>query len=779
MLLCSLVAWTYDFTVGKISYIISSIDDLTVEVAEDWDRYHSYSGIVIPERVKYNGKLFTVTSIGEYAFEGCFDLTSATIPNSVTSIGEYAFSGCQSLTSITIPSSITSIGTGAFCKCKGLNSINVDNNNKYYVSIDGILFTKDKTTILCYPAKITDTTYVIPNSVKTIGYYAFDYCSNLTLITIPNSVTSIGGGAFFHCSGFTSVTIPNSVTSIGYSAFQGCSGLTSVTIGNSVTSIGGWAFEGCSDLTSITIPNSVTSIGEYAFNNTAWYENLPDGIIYMGKVLYKYKGKMPDNTIVEIKDGTVGIGGAAFADCCHLASIIIPNTVTNIGDNAFSYCTGLTTLAIPNSLTKIGDCCFYLCSNLSVIKVDERNIIYDSRNNCNAIIETSTNTIILGCKNTVIPNSVTSIQYCSFAGCSGLTSVAIPNSVTSIGEEAFRGCSGLTSVTIPNSVTSIGNYAFNGCSGLTFVTIGNGVTSIGEDAFSGCSDLTSVTIPNSITNIGDYAFSGCSSLTEVISLIEEPFKIYSSVFYEPYIATLYVPVGTKEKYEATAAWNEFTNIVERGIAPEDNGDVNYGDDEEVNGDTDLSGTVVGNVFYSIADGNGSYSSTEGCIVVKKPTTDEQVSQVEGTDLFGEQMKDNFTGIIFKIEPGSGTVKVTAETTGDMTLKIKIGDGAPMEFKLNGMMEAKLPYTVDAPTYVYIYAGSAEASGAKGARKAAGNGELKIYGISWGDGSTDGIGIIDNGQLTIDNSPIYNLNGQRVESLQKGINIVNGKKILVQ
>ena len=566
-------------------------------------------------------------------------------------------------------------------------------------------------------------------------------------IVIPEKVTYAG--------------IEYSVTSIGQSAFDYCSGLTSVTIPNSVTSIGNYAFSGCSGLTSVTIPNSVTSIGSHAF-----YKCYGLASIKVESGNSKYDSRNNCNAIIETSTNTL------IAGCKNTT---IPNSVTSIGGRAFEYCRGLTSVTIPNSVTSIGDWAFYECSGLTSVTIP----------NSVTSIGQSAFKDCYGLTSVTIPNSVTSIGNGAFYGCTGLTSVTIPNSVTSIGSEAFSYCD-LTSVTIPNSVTSIGDWAFYGCSGLTSVTIPNSVTSIGRSAFFGCSGLTSVTIPNSVTSIGNWAFRDCSGLTEVVSLIEEPFEINERVF-ATYIegnyvftdATLFVPVGTKEKYEATGGWNLFKNIEERGIAPEDNGDVNYGGNGEIGDGTDLSGTVVGNVFYSIADGNGSYSSTEGCIVVKKPTTDEQVSQVEGTDLFGEQMKDNFTGIIFKIEPGSGTVKVTAETTGDMTLKIKIGDGAPMEFKLNGMMEAKLPYTVDVPTYVYIYAGSAEASGAKGARKAAGNGELKIYGISWGDEETDGIGIIDNGQLTIDNSPIYNLNGQRVESLQKGINIVNGKKVLVQ
>ena len=207
-----------------------------------------------------------VTSIGDSAFCNCTSLTSVTIPNSVTSIGEFAFRGCSSLTSVTIPNSVTSIGDGAFASCTSLTGIRVTEGNSHYSSdASGVLFNKDKTTLVQCPGAFA--AYTIPDSVTSIGGSAFRGCSSLTSVTIPDSVTSIGSDAFQGCTSLTSVTIPDSVTSIGGWAFYYCTSLTSVTIPDGVTSIGGWAFYNCTSLTSVTIPDSVTSIGMSAFED--------------------------------------------------------------------------------------------------------------------------------------------------------------------------------------------------------------------------------------------------------------------------------------------------------------------------------------------------------------------------------------------------------------------------------------------------------------------------------------------------------------------------------
>ena len=454
LFMCATITFAYDIDVansaGKTIYYNYNSDGKSLTVT--YNKTDKYTGsVVIPGTVKWGRNYYSVTGIGYAAFRDCSDLTSVFIPNSVTSIGDYAFENCSGLTSVTIPNSVTSIGYAAFRGCLGLTSVTIP-NSVTNIGEDAFSGCSGLTSV------------TIGNSVTNIGSYAFFDCSGLTSVTIPNSVTSIGDFAFDGCDGLAEIKVANgnSVTSIGSGAFYGtawydnqpdglvyagnvayvykgtmpantsitlkdgtvaitpyaflgCSGLTSVTIPNSVTSIGSGAFNGCSGLTSVTIPNSVTSIGWKAFEGTAWYDNQPDGLVYAGNVAYKYKGTMPANTSITLKDGTVAITPYAFDCRSGMTSVTIPNSVTSIGDYAFRSCYGLTSVTIPNSVTTIG-------------------------------------------------NS-------AFNGCSRLTSVIIPNSVTSIGDYAFDNCGGLTSVTIGNSVASIGNQAFIDCPSLTSVKV--------------------------------------------------------------------------------------------------------------------------------------------------------------------------------------------------------------------------------------------------------------------------------------------------------------------
>ena len=540
-------AFAHDFAVangdGKAIYYKRINNSTEVEVSYRGSSSSSYSneysGVVnIPESVTYDGKTYPVTSIGKSAF-----------------------SSCKGLTSVTIPNSVTSIGTLAFGYCSGLTEINVDENNTVYSSIDGVVFNKSQTELVCYPGG-KQGAYTIPNSVTSIGYQAFSGCSGLTSITIPSSVTSIGSSAFYGCSGLTSVTINSnaiasktytesysmkdifgnqvnqyvlgdSVKSIGGYAFRFCSSLTSVTIPNSVTSIGSRAFYNCTGLTSIEIPNSVTSIGSEAFYKCTGLTSIeiPNSVTSIeGSAFSGCRGL----TSVTIGNSVTSIEGSAFYGCSGLTSVTIGNSVTSIGGSAFSGCSGLTSIEIPNSVTSIEGYAFNNCTGLTSVTINSNAIAsetYTSSSSMKDIFGNQVNQYVLGdsvksiggyafynCTGLTsieIPNSVTRIGYEAFSYCRGLTSIEIPNSVTSIGSSAFYGCTGLTSVTIPNSVTSIGSRAFYNCTGLTSIEIPNSVTSIESSAFSRCSGLTSIEIPNSVTSIGGYAFSGCSGLTSI------------------------------------------------------------------------------------------------------------------------------------------------------------------------------------------------------------------------------------------------------------------------
>ena len=502
------------FTSGDYQYTV--LDDGTAKIT-------CYTGSATELSIPSEIDGYSVASIGGYVFSGCSSLISVTIPDSVTSIGEKAFYWCTSLESVKIGNGVTEIHSQDFDSCTSLKditigssvksidlitffnsellaNINVVEENANYSSENGILFNKDKTEIVCYPAGKTDAEYVI-----------------------PDSVTSIGGYAFYDCTSLTNITIPNSVTSIGYSAFYDCTSLTNIIIPDSVLYIGGDAFYDCESLASITIPDSVTSIRSSAFYNTAYYNdesNWDNGILYIGNHLIKVKSDISGS--VEIKQGTKTIANNAFVPCKSLTSITIPNSVTSIGWYAFADCTSL---------------------KHATINTEEVGYAFSG---C-----TSLESVILG-------DNVTSIYGGAFKGCTSLTSITIPDSVTSIGYSAFDNTAYYNNESNwDNGVLYIGNFLVaiksdvksitvkegtkliacgershsenHGFASLESITIPNSVLYIGSNAFFNCKNLKSVTIPESVISIGEYAFGkyyrSTGSSTGVIERVTN-FTIY-------------------------------------------------------------------------------------------------------------------------------------------------------------------------------------------------------------------------------------------------------------
>lgn len=499
------------------------------------------TAIIVPKDIQWdshgslgvgNGPLQFIAS---NAFKNVVDITSVNVAASILGIRLPCFRGCSNLECIRVCSSVdvseTEISTPE----------DAARMNSAYLTMDGVLYNADMTKLLKYPEGKTERFFVVPETVTELAPYClantnlvgvqflgdcpvvdstsfegsqfvayrwadadgwpdpeYDDCGDaewngITVCSVPrDGERSIGGesyryeisdGALFSYqiregvavlvgAGYSwessiprmisgSVTIPVRlgdcpVKVIGWGSFSDCSALTSISMPDSVTNVEYYAFSGCFGLTSITIPGSLNEIG-------------------------------------------CGV----FRDCSGLTSISIPEGVTNIDEDAFGGCFGLTSITIPNGVTTIYENAFRGCSGLESIMVDSGNPVYDSRNNCNAIIETASNRLIAGCKNTIIPNNVTSIGNYAFDGCSSLMSIAIPSSVTSIGLCAFQDCAGLMSIAFPDSVTSIGSLAFQGCEGLASLSIPDSVSSFGSQVFDTCYDLASITIPYALKNNAD------------------------------------------------------------------------------------------------------------------------------------------------------------------------------------------------------------------------------------------------------------------------------------
>ncbi len=429
-LLCAFAtANAYDFKVDGLCY---QINGPNVTLVQSDDYATTLNGAVdIPSMVSYNGASYTVTQIGTGAFKSCKGLTSLNIPATVTYIGHHMVDYCDNLTSLT-----------------------VDENNTIYDSRDNCNAVILKSLRSVYRAC---NATVIPSSVQAIDYQSFYGCTGITSIDIPENVQHIYNGAFSHCENLASINLPSNLRTIDSGVFQYCTALTSITIPASVVSI---SYNG--------------QVGQLS----PFYhcDNLETIIVESGNQYYDSRDncnaivKTDNNTLIYACKSTtipssVIVGKNAFRDCA-ITDIVVPEGVTTIEQLAFNYCASLKTVSLPTTLTTIGDCAFQGCSSMESIVVADGNTTFDSRDNCNAIIKTSDNELIVGCSTTIIPASVTAIANNAFRA-SSITDVTIPEGVKTIGTSAFDRCGLLKTVILPSTLNKIGYGAFQVCNSLT------------------------------------------------------------------------------------------------------------------------------------------------------------------------------------------------------------------------------------------------------------------------------------------------------------------------
>lgn len=411
--------------------------------------------------------------------------------------------------------------------------------NGIYYNFNGSEASVERNNQDKYSGDIVVPSYVTYNkktyTVTSVGWLAFYQCYELTSVTLPSTITKFDSQIFRDCWKLKSVNIPEAITKLELYTFENCYSLEKIQLPKNLVEIGTGAFENCSSLTDIIIPKTVTRMSSDAFEGCSSLQSI---VVESGNTVYDSRNNC--NAIINTSNNQLLQG-------CN--NSFIPEGVTYIYYNAFKGMAGLKAIHIPASVENIGNQAFVGCSSLSSITVETGNPNFDSRNNCNAIIRTSTNELILGCKNTTIPSDVTSIGYAAFYECKGLKEIDLSGGVKNIGNSAFYGCTGITSLDIPSNITSIGYSAFYGCTGLTTLYIPANVTDILDGAFGGCYNLTSIVvdkenkyynsnnncnaiiktankhliagcnntvIPSGIVSIGYSAFYGCSSLIDVV-----------------------------------------------------------------------------------------------------------------------------------------------------------------------------------------------------------------------------------------------------------------------
>ncbi len=499
--------------------------------------------------------------IGSYAFYNCNKLKNINFGDSVKELRDYCFASCSQLETVDLPSSVALIYSESFVYCSSLKAINVSSENETYSSIDGVVFTKDYLSVICYPmshgttfhvdanfvgnidtniwrgfnvesfevdsdntkyssldgaiyskdmselilAPSKLTSYVAPSSLITIRDRAFYGNDNLKMVDLSeSSIENLSEYLFYDCDQLEQITLPDTLTSIGSYSFYDCSCLTSISMPSSTTSIGYYAFSNCNKLNTITLNDGLTTIQYYAFSWCSELENIeiPATVNRIEDGVFYGCSKIKSIDLSKVVNYLNGY--QLFRGCTSLATIKLPNNLSSIDSYMFYDCTSLTSIDLPANVNQLGTECFRGCSSLT--DIDVSNITWTG------------DYVFYGC------SSLTEIQFndncnlnCSymFYDCTSLTTIKLPKSQNYIAEYMFYNCTSLTSITLPDSLQYIYNSAFDGCSALTELSLPNSLYSINSYAFHNCTSLTSITLPDSLQYIYGYAFDGCSALTEL------------------------------------------------------------------------------------------------------------------------------------------------------------------------------------------------------------------------------------------------------------------------
>lgn len=737
------------FVVDGIYYSVKSKQEVSVSCST-WGHYIEVSNLVIPSEVTYNGRAYSVTSIDDSAFGlygESYTFTSVVIPESVVSIGDFAFANCKNIVSISLPDSMEYIGEGAFHSCNSL------------------------------------ITLAIPSNVKCIEDDAFSYCSSLASITIPNSVEDIGKRSFAYCSSLDSIVIPNSVTSIGEEAFRGCGSLM-----------------------SITFPKNVTFIGGQAFAGTLWYDVQPEGLVYIGKVAYRYKEESLENVCISIKDGTISVSPYAFSSCTDITAVSIPNGLKYIGNKAFEGCNGFTFITLPDGVISIGEQAFKRCSNLETVVIPESlvSIGREAFDGCVSLSFVYANNIESWCRVDFANPTANPLYYSKKLYMKGapVQELYIPDSATMIGTNAFYCCDSLTSIIIPKSVINIGDNAFYGCNRLSEVVNFSDLDIQGGSKEHGYVGYYAQKVVETDNLVGEYCFYTSEESrhylrhyigNETVLTLPKDYNgddyVVDSVAFinDDSITSVEIPqtVGTVGKSAFSGCDNLATVRLARGVMTiEDNAFENC---------TRLNAIVIPQNFSTI--GNKSFAGCDSLASVEFKESVETIGNnafenctslatlifPESLTAIGDEAFKGCSGlktILFSenIDAYGSNVFEGCDAVETMTVKGSVMPTVPSDKITSITLYSPVPLeTAEFANKVYRNATVYVPQGSLERYQAA-----SVWKNFWTIKEFDPTGIeqltIDNGQLII-----YDLSGRKVmdtDNLKGGIYIINGRKVVI-